>query len=73
MGYPGLLQHAYICLFTIFHLNNKICLHSSLTLLDAFIGSEIWMRCQSFSSLLICALSKSDLLIYKMINYDGML
>ena len=39
MGYPGLFQHAYICLFIIFHLNSKFCLHSSLTLLDPFIGS----------------------------------
>ena len=41
MGYPGLFQHTYICLFIIFHLNNKFCLHSSLTLLDPFIGSGV--------------------------------
>ena len=41
MGYPGLFQHSYICLYIIFHLNNKFCLHSSLALLDPLRGSGV--------------------------------
>ena len=41
MGYPGLSQHSYICLYIIFHLNIKFCLHSSLALLDPFRGSGV--------------------------------
>ena len=41
MGYPGLFQHSYICLYIIFNSDNKFCLHSSLALLDPLRGSGV--------------------------------
>ena len=64
MGYPGLFQHSYICLYIIFHLNNKFRLHSSLALFDTFRGSGVWdMNEMSviFIIIILC-LAKSDLL-----------